>query len=304
MMEQIVLNNEILRIHVCPALGGKITSVYLKSKDFELAAQCNKNHYALKDAAWKKRDYFAYYAYGMDDAFPNIDEEKIEWNHRLLFYPDHGEIWKAQFEVVKLSPERISLSWRSTEFQYLFSKDMWLKGETLRIRYHIKNEGKEDFPCMWTWHGLVKYEKDMEFLLPEDLTHYRNVLDGSILGEEGQVYSFHNNVYDFQRISNRTIGNMVKYYGDKSTKIGYCGVYYPSKDVLYYLSYDAYKLPYLGVWITVGGFQGDYNCALEPSNGYYDSIGKASKNNKLPVLRKGESLDFVIGLSLQARNDL
>ena len=63
------------------------------------------------------------------------------------------------------------------------------------------------------------------------------------------------------------------------------------------LEYDAEKLPYLGVWITAGGFQGDYNCALEPTNGFYDSISKAAGNGKLPVLGAGESMEFDLHIS-------
>lgn len=135
--------------------------------------------------------------------------------------------------------------------------------------------------------------------LPEDLTHFRNVLDGGFLGKEGKVYSLQNDIYDFQKMPDPDICNQVKFYGDKSIQIGRCGVYYPSKDIVYCLDYDANILPYLGVWITAGGFQGDYNCALEPANGYYDSIGKANKNHKLPVLKNGEPLEFTIGLTLR-----
>ena len=70
------------------------------------------------------------------------------------------------------------------------------------------------------------------------------------------------------------------------------------------LHYDVKKLPYLGVWITAGGFEGDYNCALEPSNGFYDGIGRAEKNCRLPVLKAGEAMDFelVVSLSVKSKN--
>lgn len=298
-MKQIVLDNDVLRISICPAFGGKITSFYLKTRDFELAAQCSKEQHDMNDGVRKKIDSFAPYAYGMDDAFPNINSENVDWNQKQFFYPDHGEIWKASFEVMHQSVNRVDLSWRSSLFCYLFQKSLWLEGSTLYIRYHIKYEGEDDFPCIWTWHGLITYEQDMELLLPEDLTHFRNVLDGGFLGKEGKVYPRRNDVFDFHRMPDPGVCNQVKYYGEESTHIGHCGVYYPSRDIIYCLDYDAAKLPYLGVWVTAGGFQGDYNCALEPANGYYDSIGKANKNNKLPILKYGESLDFTIGLTLQ-----
>ena len=64
------------------------------------------------------------------------------------------------------------------------------------------------------------------------------------------------------------------------------------------MSYDAGILPYFGVWITAGGFQGDYNCALEPSSGFYDGIGNARRLGKLPVLGAGEGMEFAISVAL------
>lgn len=176
---------------------------------------------------------------------------------------------------------------------------MYLEKDTLIIDYHIVNQGNGELPCIWTWHGLVFYEQDMELLLSENIKHYRNVLDGSLLGKEGKVYSVQNDIYDFSKMPNPKICDMVKYYGEEPSATGHCGIYYPSRNVSYHLEYDAQKLPYLGVWITAGGMQGDYNCALEPTNGYYDSIGKADKNHKLPVLCVEEVLDFTLMLTLR-----
>ena len=111
------------------------------------------------------------------------------------------------------------LSWRSEAFSYLYEKSFSLEGEKLRIRYRICNPGREEIPCIWTWHGLMRY--------------------------------------------------------------------------------DAAKLPYLRVWITAGGFQGDYNCSLEPPSGFYDKVSRARTLKTLPVLGSGEETEFELALSLE-----
>lgn len=60
---------------------------------------------------------------------------------------------------------------------------------------------------------------------------------------------------------------------------GKCGIDYRGKDVQADIEWDNNVLPYLGFWITAGGFRGDYNCAWEPSSGYYDSVSRALRNN-------------------------
>ena len=42
-----ILENDKLAIHVLPELGGKITSLYLKEKEFELAAPNRTGQYRL-----------------------------------------------------------------------------------------------------------------------------------------------------------------------------------------------------------------------------------------------------------------
>jgi galactose mutarotase-like enzyme len=139
----------------------------------------------------------------------------------------------------------------------------------------------------------------MNLIMPCGVTRYRNVLNGTMLGDEGKLYEVQNNFYDFNKMPDPSICNMVKYYCDEPVSKGHCGIYYPSNNVSYILDYDAQKLPYLGVWITAGGLQGEYNCALEPSNGYYDSIGRAYENKKLPILRQGESFNFELRITLK-----
>ena len=137
-----------------PELGGKILSFYRKDKDFELAAQKGRGDGLILSGA----ERFSDYAFGMDDAFPNIDAEEFLWNDRRLRYPDHGEIWNHAFQVQEQGELFAKLSWRSEAFSYLYEKSFSLEGEKLRIRYRICNPGREEIPCIWTWHGLMRYD--------------------------------------------------------------------------------------------------------------------------------------------------
>jgi len=65
------------------------------------------------------------------------------------------------------------------------------------------------------------------------------------------------------------------------------------------VNFDKDKMPYLGFWITEGGFRGDYNCALEPTNAFYDDIATAKTNKELFYLTPDKPLDFTISLSLK-----
>ena len=288
-----VIENNVLRIEIQPNLGGKITSFYHKEKRFELSAQSNKKTEELPGVCAG----FGPYAFGMDDAFPNIDAEIIDWKGNSISYPDHGEIWAAEFRVMAQSSDCAVLVWESP-MGYHYTKTLQLAQNTLRIHYEIKNNSNKELPCFWTWHGLMRYEEDMKVILPKGTTHCRNVLTGPELGDAGTVYPIDGS-YDFTRVPKAESRTMSKFYVEHPVKEGRCGLHYPSWKVTCTMEYDAEKLPYLGFWITAGGFQGDYNCALEPTNGFYDSVSTARKNGKLPILGAGESMCFELAITLE-----
>ena len=92
---------------------------------------------------------------------------------------------------------------------------------------------------------------------------------------------------------------MVKYYVVGRLEKDGCGYDYPETGTSVRFLYDVEKLPYLGCWITAGGYRGDKNCALEPSTGYYDSVGRARQiNGSCPEIKPGESFCFTIMLEV------
>jgi galactose mutarotase-like enzyme len=290
-----ILENESLKIECRPEWGGKITSLYLKKKEFELAARPQK----MPEEKPRAERGFSPYAFGMDDAFPNIDAEQFSWKDRILAYPDHGEIWRSEFEVKEQTRESVRLDFKSGIFGYRYEKALRLLGSRLLLDYRITNEGAKELPCIWTWHGLMRYEENMRLRLPKEISCWQNVLEGSILGETGKLYPASSSAYDFSRVPKADTKSMVKYYAAQPLCEGRMGVLYPDQGVEVTLEYDAKALPYLGVWITAGGFQGDYNLALEPTNGFYDSVSRAAKNGKLPVLAQGEQMIFSLEILLE-----
>lgn len=309
-----ILENECLRVVITPGFGGKITSLFHKENLFEAAAQLGDKERMIS------RQGFARYAYGMDDAFPNIDAEELLWNGRKRRYPDHGEIWNADFTVLSQGQDFVRMVWESETFSYRYEKEVYLLSNMLALRYHITNIGEEELPAIFTWHGLMRYEEDMEILLPKGVGQCQNVLSERILGAPDTVYPYDNPVHNFCRVPPADSFRAIKYYlepgeeekgkpnslddfltGREESLTAISGLYYPSQGMYCMLHYDVKKLPYLGVWITAGGFESDYNCALEPSNGFYDGIGRAAENRRLPVLAPGEAMDFELLVSLSGK---
>ncbi|MCI6005581.1 MAG: DUF5107 domain-containing protein [Blautia sp.] len=291
-----LLENDSLITVILPSMGGKIVSLREKTKDFELAAQYAGDHYEKPSYG---SSFEAYDASGLDDAFPNIDQEEYQWNGDQYCYPDHGEIWSCTMKA-ETGKDGLKLFYESPYFDYTYEKVIRLEENRLVLEYEIQNSGTEPIPCIWTFHGLLRYEEDMEFFYGSDVSVFRNVFENEFLGQEGLLYEKNNPVYDFGKVPKAHTRSMVKYYVEGAVTQGICGCRYPSAGITCRYLFDPEKLPYLGIWITAGGFRGDYNCAIEPSNGFYDSISKADKNKKLFFLENGKPLKFSLEIQVEA----
>jgi len=297
--KSIELENDYVRVIVLPTIGGKIASFFLKDKNFELMFQ-NKEEIYRKANLYD--DFAEFDASGFDDAFPSIDSSKVEYAGKIIEYPDHGEIWTADFNYT-IDNEQINMTYNSEILPCIYTKGLSLDGNSLNIEYNIFNKGKEGIPCIWAMHCLVNCEDDMKIIFPKETSRIEVVCETPTLGKVGDIHPYpltktiKGTDYRLDKIMPVSTNNMEKYYVRGKVSEGMCGVDYIEKSVKFRVYFDKEKLPYLGFWVTSGGFRGDYNCALEPTNGYYDSIDIAKKN-ALFELQPDKNLNFVIRLQL------
>jgi galactose mutarotase-like enzyme len=290
------IENDKLCVTVIPELGGKIASVFHKGKNFEFYFQHKEGEFSLPELY---SDFAEFDASGFDDCFPSVDSCSVDINDRTVQYPDHGEIWSKSMSY-EISGDVLILRSESVILPYTYEKRVSLSDDTLSLNYKITNNGGESFPCIWTMHGLLNCEDDMEIYLPRGTVSVISVQDSKVFGKAGAVLSYPEAVtregapYHLNKIKPVTAGKTEKFYVNGEITTGECGVYYPSKDLHCRIIFETDKLPYLGLWITEGGFRGDYNLALEPSTGFYDSIDIAERNGKLNMLSPGEELNLFI----------
>lgn len=296
--QAILLSSARASAAILPARGGKVASFFDKEKQFEFLFQNPRSVYS--DA--KTGDDFALFeACGLDDAFPSINSGIVEINGSPVAYPDHGEIWSAPFRF-SIDGDIARLWYRSPLLGYSYQKSCQLFDKTLSCTWKIVNEGCQSFPYLWALHGLAVYRPDMQIVFPPGVEKVINVLQSSRLGAPESEYLFPldtplSSPYDFTSVPSPDSMTMEKYFVKGRVSEGIAGYRYPRESVAVMLQYDSRILPYLGFWITAGGFRGDCNCALEPMTGFYDDIRIASKNGAINYLEPGEALNFSINFS-------
>ena len=281
-----------MRATVLPDLGGKIASLVALGSGFEVVAQPGRAY----GRPGYGDSFAAYDASGLDDAFPCIDggvDPVTGWT-----YPDHGEIWSARFGAV-VRGGGVDLEYVSPHFPYRYRKRVSLDGHRLVLDYRIEATSDVPVPCLWAFHGLLTYDPDMRFTYPAGaaaLVTYDSPWTGpagvrrALVGEP-----------DLHTVPPPTPPVAAKFYLAGPVTQGRCGVTYPGAGIGVDLEFDPVVLPYLGVWITAGGFRGDHNVALEPANGFYDAIPTARANGCLYTLTPGVPLEFRLAVAVRER---
>ncbi len=292
----VVLENDDVRAVILPAHGGKAVSLMLKENGFECLFQNPKPAFTR---ACPGDDFSDFEACGFDDAFPTVDACEVNVGERTVPYPDHGEIWSAVFDWA-CEGDVLHLRYESELLGYVYEKTWSTQRHSLVCAYRIYNPTASDIPAIWTCHCLMRPEEGMHLIVPEGMDRVENVFSNDWLGEAGRIlnYPLTNGPRGAVDLSKMPPDGQLKYYFVSPLKDGRCGYRYEASSVEVTLCYDAKRLPYLGFWATGGAYRGDRNCALEPANGYFDSIPVAASKGRCPVLHAGETWEFKLKLNV------
>lgn len=285
-MDSIVLESEDLRIKVLPSLGFKMASIVYKPKEKEFLFQPTKGKYEVPEYG----DSFEKYdTSGLDEMMPTVErclypEGKLKG--RIL--PDHGDVWSLPWDT-ELLEDMIIGSVKLKSLPLEFTKSISFKEKNIiRMDYKVKNLSDTDIHYIWALHGLNVFDDDTEFIFQDDMNYPINVHSNEDLDK-----------LDLKYLRNYKDKRSYKYYFWGELNKGEVGLDYTKDKVQYLIKYDTKVHPYLGVWITKGGFKGEYNCALEPSNGFYDSVSLAYENQRVPLLKGNQEDQWTIFIEIK-----
>ncbi len=284
----IVMENNNLVLKVIPNLGFKMASIKYKNKEFLFQPSL------LKYEIPKFMDNFSKYdTSGLDEMIPTIDSCIYEDK----FLPDHGDVWSLPWDI-NVQDEFIMGKVNLKSLPLSFEKRISFENEnTIRMDYKVKNNSNEEQSYLWALHGLNNFNDDTEIILPKHINKVLDVIKNEIVEDE---------IENLQKLK------LLKLYEDKKSykfyilneiENGECGLLYKDCNLKYTIRFDKNINPYLGLWITKGGFKGEYNCALEPSNGFYDSLIRAKSNNKYVKIMPLEEKMWTIYIEISTYGD-
>lgn len=252
-------------------------------------------------------DYGDFDRTGFDECFPAIasaDYPRDPWKGAQI--PDHGEIWTIPWECEE-SSDGLRMHVHGVRFPYIFHKTIDVEGDGLRVSYRVENPTPCEMPCLWSAHPIFEIEKGMRAILPSCskivIDYSKDDRLGGYLNEITWPEARDNegNVVDLGTFGPKNSNTADKIYACRVSE-GYAALYEPQSGDYLAFTFDTSEIPHVGLWSNIGGWpsgEPDYNCALEPCNGYPDKLG----NGEHKVIAPHGYLKWTLSLHLGRSDD-
>jgi hypothetical protein len=216
---------------------------------------------------------------GWDECIPTI--APCAWNGRDL--PDHGEAWSAKWEVDEpaFASGRLRTTMDLPVSRLRFARTLGLVKNQIIATYALTNLANEPQEFVWAMHPLLE-------ICPEDRLELTEETRKS-LGDEPWLRSL-----DLQDREPR----FVKTFAGPLRE-GTAGIFNSRTKDRLTIHWQTAQNPFLGIWLTRGGWNGYHHLALEPTNARSDSLAEAVNETKaFGALAPNETREWSVSIVL------
>lgn len=287
------LTNDHVALAVVPALGARLVSLVDRrtGRDWMWHPPGPLKLWANPPGASFLDGTFA----GADECLPTIGACVVRGRE----LPDHGEVWSLpwQLDEVALARGEIVTTVRLPRSPFVFRRTITLTGHQVRLAYTLTHTGTTPEPWLWALHPLLSYEPGDRLELPAEVANLRVETSTRPDSPRGSVWSWPAPFPDVRL-------DELQLEDDHAYLKSFIGPLSEGRarlanartgDALTFL-WDVAANPYLGFWLTRGGYNGWHHPALEPTNAPADSLADALTANNPPVLPPGQTCDWWVAL--------
>ena len=270
------LASDRLRVTILPDLGAKMASLVYLPTGRELLFQ--RDDWPELKLAPYGADFGDYDVSGFDDMFPTIDVFHYpdgSWEGTRL--PDHGEVWALPWRIAVEGDTLVAVV-HGRRLPYRLEKRLRLVGDSaVRTDYRVDNLSGEDLLVMWAAHPLCACNESTRIIMPPGVTRVVNTSGASqrfprygATAPWPTMTTRDGETYHLDRIGSASLGRSEKYWVDGPLPAGWAALHHADTNEALGFAWPEETVPYLGVWVTEGGYQGLYHVALEPGTAAMD----------------------------------
>lgn len=283
------LASDSVAIVVVPELGAKITSLrnLVSGREWCWHPGRTMELFATEYAASFGKGTHV----GIDECLPTIEE--CEWNGRSM--PCHGEVWAEAWLVTDKLEKSISTQIRLRQSPFTFKRKISVIHDTIDIAYTLKNHSHSPESYVWALHPLFRVGPDDRLILPSEVDHLKVSaangfpVDAKSVGWPSPFPGFQLDRFD---LGDNEVSRLKAFTAPLQE--GYASILNDETGDRFVIKWDTQENPYLGVWMTRGGYQNlQYVTALEPTNTPYDSLADALQSENT-ILSGGEVREWSV----------
>jgi hypothetical protein len=241
---------------------------------------------------WRNRpgDAFAASTHvGVDECIPTVEACTVD-GRRL---PDHGEAWARRWTVTA-ADQAIALAVEMPGLH--LERTLAATGRGIALDYRLVNRGRRPRPWAWAWHGLLAPRPGDRIVLPAGVRRALPTV-WNLPGMAAGSWAWPRPApgVDLARLDLGGSGRYAKCalgpLGDgRAALVGADGERLD-------LAWSAEVAPWLGLWITRGGYRRQHCLALEPATMAADRLDRGLA--QAPVLAPGAAVRWRLELSLR-----
>jgi len=307
--ESVTLESDSLQLVIVPETGGRIVSLFDKRSRREWLVQPADAHPARR--VTYGTDFNSQTSGGWDEMFPTITADTYPANgsHAGAALPDHGELWTLPWQVTHLSADGLEMTVEGQALPYRLTRRLVLSDPAgVQLDYILTNLNSASLHHLWAAHPQFACLSGTRIMLPEAVRQVINVLPlawGREWGPPGTANGWAGNgaadggPCQSDIVSPPDLNQARKFYALPDAPIAWAGLVQPNGDSLR-MRWNPVDLPYCGIWIDEGILNSVSTVAIEPSQGYYDSLSLAWKNGRVGVVDAGAEQHWQLSVSLDA----
>ncbi|HEY3757514.1 MAG TPA: hypothetical protein VGL42_15280 [Opitutaceae bacterium] len=273
--ESVLLSSPTLEVVCVPELGGRVCSLVNRRTGREWLWR-RPGEPALFQPA-DPLDFGTGTFAGLDECFPTVGPGA--WvDGRVL--PDHGDVWARAWKIGARTPELLELTVESPPWEFRLRRTIQLRESVVHFSYELESLANRYAPALWSMHPLFSIREGDRLELPASVRELRvessdaSVQRSSVLYPEISpgVRLDELALFDLER------GYLKAFAGPVWASDARAAIVNRASGESLEVRWDAAAAPYLGLWLTRGGYRGWHHVGIEPTNAPFDRVDLAARD--------------------------
>ncbi len=299
--DAILMESEAIKLILLPQSGGSIVSLQYKETGKEWLVETIGE--GIRQSSYN--DTFSEaMMHGWDECFPTIDacSYPLPGHYNDVHLPDHGELWSVPW-TYRMTEHSLIMETKGQALPYSFTRTIrFIDAQTLKFSYSVINHSNESITAFWCAHPLFSATEHTQIRIPPELEQVICVVGGKRYAQ-GRSYNWNQQEVDdngiaIDRLATIAAQDSRKFYADGHFATGQAGLHELNTGEYVQLQWSVKELPYFGLWINEGHYNEKLMVALEPCNGYYDSLEEAHRRGKALTLEPNKAVKWSFDVKL------